>query len=327
MNSFLCEIEKFESGSEAYEEKFYSTGFTELDKALNGGFTAGFHALGAISSLGKTTFALQMSENLAVQGIPVIIFSLEMRQEHLVAKAISRNMYLSFLEQSYSDVSDVNYPKSYGELMNPLIRKHLTVAEQNLLQKAIERTKKCTNGIDLVSNNATVPLTIDGILEYIENYINKTNKRPFIIIDYLQFIRPSERVVNRSDKQNMDYIVSSLVSCAQRFRIPILAISSLSRAAYDRPIDLAAFKESGMIEYSADIVLGMQLKGVGESGFDVNEAKLKTPREIEVVILKGRASAAGSKIEYRFNSKYNYFEEIKTPCFKSSVIDLERRSR
>ena len=72
----------------------WATGFTELDELLDGGFLGGnLILLGAISSLGKTTFALQIAENIASAGKDVLIFSLEMSKNELNAKSISRNTY------------------------------------------------------------------------------------------------------------------------------------------------------------------------------------------------------------------------------------------
>ena len=68
----------------------YSTGFENLDRLLDGGLYPGLYIIGAISSLGKTTFCIQMMDNIAKQGHDVIFFSLEMAAEELIAKAISR---------------------------------------------------------------------------------------------------------------------------------------------------------------------------------------------------------------------------------------------
>jgi hypothetical protein len=68
-------------------------------------------------------------------------------------------------------------------------------------------------------------------------------------------------------------------------------------------------KESGAIEYSSDVLIGLQLKGVEMSEFDVNAAKKKSPREIELVILKNRNGISGDKLEYKYYPLFNYFEE------------------
>lgn len=64
------------------------------------------------------------------------------------------------------------------------------------------------------------------------------------------------------------------------------------------------------IEYSSDVLIGLQLKGAGTKEFDVTEAKAKNPREIELVILKNRNGATGKRIQYKYYPMFNYFEEI-----------------
>ena len=74
---------------------------------------------------------------------------------------------------------------------------------------------------------------------------------------------------------------------------------------------MKSFKESGAIEYGSDVLIGLQLKGADESKFDVDQAKQKNPREIELVILKNRNGATGKKIEYKYYPMFNFFEEVK----------------
>lgn len=72
-----------------------STGFPTLDKALDGGFYDGLYVLGAVSSLGKTAFCMQMADALARQRRDVLVFSLEMTAFELMARSISRESFLS----------------------------------------------------------------------------------------------------------------------------------------------------------------------------------------------------------------------------------------
>lgn len=72
---------------------------------------------------------------------------------------------------------------------------------------------------------------------------------------------------------------------------------------------MEAFKESGAIEYSSDVLIGLQLAGAGGKNFDVNEAKRKDPRDIELVILKNRNGRTGDKIRYSYYPLFNYFVE------------------
>ena len=85
------------------KNKPLSTGIKTLDEALEGGFyKKNLVILGAISSLGKTTLALQIGDNIARGGNDVLIFSLEMSKEELIAKSLSRNMFLKAYDRHYS---------------------------------------------------------------------------------------------------------------------------------------------------------------------------------------------------------------------------------
>ena len=72
---------------------------------------------------------------------------------------------------------------------------------------------------------------------------------------------------------------------------------------------MQAFKESGAIEYSSDVLIGLQFSGVGTSGFNAEEARKKNPREIEMRILKNRNGKTGGKIRLEYYSQFNYFSE------------------
>ena len=75
---------------ESVNTPYIPTGFTRLDNVLDGGLYEGLYIMGAITSLGKTSLALQMADQIAQAGQDVLIFSLEMARSELMAKSISR---------------------------------------------------------------------------------------------------------------------------------------------------------------------------------------------------------------------------------------------
>lgn len=300
-------ISLFENNDSIFNDVHYPTGFKELDRTLNGGLTAGLTIIGAVSSLGKTTFTLQIADNVAHMGMPVLVFSLEMRPEHLLAKNMSRYMYECALREGKHMIC---YAKSYSDLMKEEIRKKFSGEELLLHKAAIKTSKGLEDNLVILSKRADDrTFNIDDIVAFTKWYIKEKKKKPLVIIDYLQYIAPSRDTSSKSDKQNMDDVVGSLIDLAQTERIPVVAISSLSRAGYDKPVNMESFKESGSIEYSAETLIGLQFKGVGEKEFDINEAKSRIPRDVELVLLKNRGSNVGNVINYKFYGKHNYFEE------------------
>lgn len=278
-------------------EDVIPTGFAELDKALEGGFPeVGLHVIGAVSSLGKTTFAMQMAENIA-EVTPVLVFSLEMSQKDLIAKSVSRQTYLLS--------SDERQAKFYSSLIRKKTRSNFTDTEKELVKKAsIQASKKLENISIRVS-----ACTVDDVDKVVNTYIEKIGKKPFVIIDYLQKLRVPDNK-DTTDKRKVDYIVDRLTEIRDKYKISILAVTSFNRENYTQEASFKAFKDSGSIEYSADTVLALQMKGVGTDGYDEAVAKAKMPRDVELKVLKQRMGAVGTKIDLKFDSRFNYFREL-----------------
>ena len=74
---------------------------------------------------------------------------------------------------------------------------------------------------------------------------------------------------------------------------------------------MEAFKESGAIEYSSDVLIGLQAAGAGSKGFDIDAEKKKDPRHVELKILKNRNGRTGDKLYYDYYPKFNYFTETE----------------
>jgi replicative DNA helicase len=148
---------------------------------------------------------------------------------------------------------------------------------------------------------------VEQVRQTVKKHILFTGRTPVVIIDYLQILAPySERA---TDKQNTDKAVMELKRISRDYKTPVICISSFNRANYKEAVTMEAFKESGAIEYSSDVLIGLQLKGAGEKNFDANEAKRKDPREIELVILKNRNGRTGGKIIFNYYPLFNYFRE------------------
>lgn len=317
MNQKMSEIVKLfqiPNNPVLYQVK-YPTGFVELDNALGGGLTAGLHCIGAIPSLGKSTFVMQMAENLSSRNIPSLIFSLEMKAVDLTAKAISRQTYLDTTGRPY-------LAKTMNELLSEQSIKNFTKEEQAVIYHATQALIEKSSHIT-ISESRTDIYFIDKMETTIREYINTQDRKPVVILDYLQILDAPERLRNATDKQIADYNLKQLKRIADIYDIPVILISSFNRENYEVEVTFRAFKDSGNIEYSCDTVMGLQLQGVGTKEFDVEIAKTKYPREIELKILKQRYGAVGIKIPYHFYTKYNYFKENILMHGKEAPFSLE----
>lgn len=290
------------------------TGFPDLDKVLDGGLYEGLYIIGAISSLGKTTFALQVADSIARSGQDVLIFSLEQSRFELVAKSISRltaEIAQSKLEPTLAkSVRDI----TVYERLNRLSEDELT----NLMEARNKYKNEISEHIFI--QEGMNDISVSDVRAGIEKHIRITGKRPVVLIDYLQILAPIDTKRNYSDKQITDLSVSELKRISRDNKVAIIGISSFNRENYTTTANMGAFKESGSIEYGSDVLIGLQLKGIAdikqtanaknEANRFIDAEKEKETRSIELKILKNRNGATGAMIEYTYKAKYNYFTEV-----------------
>ena len=299
IDAFLKDI------NESANTPCFSTGFSKMDEILDGGLYPGLYFIGAISSLGKTTLALQMCDSIARAGNDVLIFSLEMARSELMAKSISRNT-LTIALDVYGGGDAHSRAKTAREISDGKRHKSYTDKDKGLFMDAIADYK--TYAEHLFIEEGIGDIGVAQIRERVQRHVKLTGKAPVVLIDYLQILAPYNDKM--SDKQNTDHNVMELKRLSRDFKTPVIGISSLNRMSYKDAIGMEAFKESGAIEYSSDVLIGLQLKGAGGGkDFDPTAAKKKYPREIEMVILKNRNFKTGDILPLSFYPKYNYFTD------------------
>lgn len=275
------------------------TGFSNIDAIT--GFYPALYALGAVSSLGKTTFANELADNLAQMGRDVIYFSLEQNMLEIVTKSISRESYLIGGEAEAKSAIDIR-----RGTRNP------TVVEATRKYKELSKT------ITVVECNFHTD--VDTMIAYVSDYMEKTKSKPVVIIDYLQIVPPPEdsRKI-RSTKDSIDYTVRALKTFQVDNELVVIMISSLNRQNYLQPIDFESFKESGGIEYSCDVIWGLQLQVMNDEIFSkdgrikekrelVKKAKHEIPRKIELVCLKNRNGIANYSVGFEYFPQFDYFK-------------------
>ena len=316
LSDFIADIEK------RHNRDCVSTGFENLDEILDGGFYPGLYIIGAISSLGKTTFALQVADNAAKKGQDVLVFSLEMGKQELIAKSISR---LSF-QKCKNWGSDLDFATTTRNLMNG---KSLNSKER------VDFLNECIKGYadyagHIYYHIGIGDIGVEKIKAVIARHIKITGRKPLVIIDYLQIIAPFD--MRATDKQNTDKAVVELKRASRDYDVPIFAISSFNRENYTSPVNIASFKESGAIEYTSDVLMALQFKGMDylkkEDG-KYEDEKSRTARiiqlrneqeknaeipgkaqELQLKILKNRNGRKGG-VDLEFHPMFNCFEVPK----------------
>lgn len=289
-------INKFMKGiADSVNTPAIETKFSNLDRELDGGLFEGLYIIGAISSLGKTTFILQIADQIAQQGHDVLIFSLEMARTELMAKSISRLTLLN--------TDNARYAKTTRGITEG--KRHLKYSkeEKDLINKSILSYNEYAENIYISEELGNIGVM--EIREAVRKHIEITGKTPILIVDYIQILSPLDP--RASDKQNTDVAVLELKRISRDHKTTVLGISSLNRSNYNTEINMAAFKESGAIEYSSDVLLGLQYEGQGKD-FDIEEAANENPRKIELKILKNRNGGRG-KVAFDYYPLFNYFKE------------------
>lgn len=246
-----------------------STGFPLLDEVLSGGMREGLTVIGAISSLGKTTMIQQIADNVAQSGRDVLFISLEMAKTELMSKSISRETLLEVLE---NDGNIRNAKTSIG-ITDASKYENYSDEEHELIYTATKRYAEYAGNIYIVE--AFGQIGFQDIRELVKIHYEKTGQAPIVVIDYLQIMKPDDP--RATDKSNTDKAVNGLKQISRDFKTTIVAISSLNRESYNRPMSLTAFKESGAIEYSSDVLIGLDftkmLDDANEMDFEEEKTK------------------------------------------------------
>ncbi|MBR0518588.1 toprim domain-containing protein [bacterium] len=322
-NSSINSLNDLFKSFEQPRQKAISTGFDSLNKVLYGGFFTGLYILGAVSSLGKTSFALQVASQIAERGQDVLIFSLEMSKRELLAKIISRFTFEINRDSARNTIEILNNFTSKDDEAK-------AIRQKENRNSAFDRLKEFAHRIYI--SEGIGDININAIRERIEEHIKITGNTPFVLIDYVQIICPLD--FKMTDKQATDRNITELKRISRDFNCVILGISSFNRESYKEEVSLTSFKESGAIEYGSDVLIGIQYKALEreekynpkvkentiETDAQYNKRKqvfykdLETKRAkgefipLQVKILKNRNGRTG-KADIYFKPPYNYFTD------------------
>lgn len=312
--AFFEDIEKFKTANNR------KTGFKCLDEKA-GGLYSGLYVVAAISSLGKTTFCHQIADQLAEQGEDVLFFSLEQSRLELITKSFARTTARLDITNAVTSLQ--------------IRRGGLTSSQYKTLEIAVETYKKqIGDRLSVIEGNFDSNITF--ISDYIRRYIRKTNTRPIVFVDYLQILQPPQSA--QGIRESIDTTVTELKRLSREYNITIFVISSVNRSNYLTPIDFESLKESGGIEYTADVVYGLQLQALSEELFTtdkkikdkrerIREAKKENPRQIELVCLKNRYGVSSFNCYFEYNPKYDLYSESKVQPEQAAEQEVKQQKK
>lgn len=208
-----------------------ATGFLDLDYKTAGLQPSDLILIAARPSMGKTAFVLNVAEYVAFkQNKTVAVFSLEMSKEQLVNRLFSMEAKVDSQHMRTGNLSDAEWEK--------LIESAAEIGKSNLI-------------ID-----DTPGISISELRSKCRKYKLEHNLE-MVIIDYLQLMSGSGRSTD-SRQQEISDISRSLKALARELKVPVVALSQLSRAVEQRPDHrpmLSDLRESGAIEQDADVVM------------------------------------------------------------------------
>ena len=269
-----------------------STGFYDLDTYTNGLQKSDLIILAARPAMGKTAFALNIAQNVALRAkVPVAVFSLEMSKDQLAQRLMCSEAEVDTQRLKTGNMQAKDWDK---------------------LAKAMAELYEAKIYID-----DTAGCTITDLRAKCRRLAMAEKDLGLIVIDYLQLIEGT----GREDRmQQISSISRGLKILAKELNIPILALSQLSRAVEgrtDKRPMLSDLRESGSIEQDADIVMFIYRDEYYKNANDEEDEAEKAANkgEAEIIIAKHRNGPVGT-VKLLFQGSITKFKNpIKTDVF------------
>lgn len=280
-------VQAFDSIEKLYDEKKgvtgLSTGFTDLDRLTSGLQNSDLIVVAARPSMGKTTLALNMAQQIAVkEKLPTAFFSMEMSKEQLAQRLLCAESQIDAQNMRRGFLSQDEWHK-LTMAVGPLSESPLYIDDSASLSvmevRAKARRLKAEKGLQAV------------------------------FVDYLQLMRGFSRFESR--QQELSEISRALKALAKELTVPVVALSQLSRAVEKRPDRrpiLSDLMESGGIEANADLVMFIYRESYYNKDSDKGNIA-------EISIAKQRNGPTGL-IELYFLDRYTKFANVARESIK-----------
>jgi replicative DNA helicase len=257
------------------------TGFYDLDRMTSGLQPGDMVVLAARPSMGKTAFAVNIAEHVALnEGLPVAIFSMEMGASQLAVRIVGS---IGRVDQ--------------GHLRNG----RLTDDEWPRLTEAIEKLRNISLHID-----ETPGLTPSELRANARRLARQCGKLGLIVVDYLQLMSGSGGGSDENRATELGEISRGLKMLARELQCPVIALSQLNRSVEQRPDKrpmMSDLRESGAIEQDADIIMFIY-----RDEYYTKDA-CKEPGVAEVIIAKQRNGPTGT-VKLAFLRNLTRFESL-----------------
>ena len=254
-----------------------TTGFYDLDNITSGLHKSDLIILAARPAMGKTAFALNLAQNVALKGKKAVaIFSLEMPKQQLVSRMLCAEAEVDSQRVKTGNLQ----PKDWEKLVEGMTR----LSEAKIY-------------IDDAAG-----ATVTDVKAKCRRLMMEEKELGLIVIDYLQLMEGGGNPNDRN--QQISQISRSLKGLAKELDVPIIALSQLSRAVESRPDKrpmMSDLRESGAIEQDADIIMFIYRDEY------YNRDDVENKGKAEVIIAKHRNGSVGT-VELLFQSNITKFK-------------------
>ena len=271
--------ELHENGAE--EVTGVRTGFYDLDRMTAGLQPGDLIVLAARPSMGKTAFALNIGEHVAVnEGLPVVVFSMEMGASQLALRMVGS---LGRIDQQHLRT---------GALRDD---------EWGRLSEAVDKLGKVTMFID-----ESPALNPSELRARARRQARQCGKLGLIIVDYLQLMSGTTSSNDENRATVIGEISRGLKALAKELQCPVIALSQLNRSVESRtdkrPM-MSDLRESGAIEQDADVIMFIYRDDY------YNKDASKEPGVAEIIIGKQRNGPVGT-IKLTFLKPLTKFDNL-----------------
>ena len=280
---------------------------------------AGLTFLGARPGMGKSTFALQIASEIAAAGSPVLFYSLEMPSVRMEAKILNRAIHM-------------RYPNS-SLTADWFLREENNTGKQKDWKLVEKVGKEISGSFDKMYIKERKKLSVSGrdIVQDVEMFMNEKKEKPVVFVDYLQILSSCTGNRNATERQKNDENINELSGLSNKYDLAVFVISSLNRESYreeQRSLRMDSFKETGGIEYSASVILGLQPRNIRQPKFNYEQEMSKEIREQEIVFLKQRYGISGMKanVSVDFHAAKDLYTE-KGAFGKKSAQNVSRETK
>ena len=306
--SVLYNIDSFFQKSEEGKFKPISTGFKNFDSIINGGLQKqSLVVIGGGSSMGKTTFTINLALNLLKQNKKIIYYSLEMSEEQIQSKIFSNIAYTTGRKSISSD-----------RFFNLYDTNTMTEASKKQILEIIKARTEIQNLFVIHQSNL-----LDDIIQKVEQ-INKALKEkeeesPILIIDYLQYLQGKQ-------KEDTQALIKRATAFFKNYAIEndsiviVLTANNRESTKEKQKTMFSGGRDSSDIEYSSDYNLQInfaeweEYKGNNreEELHSLQELKEMNPKEISFTLHKARMGQSGKVMKFSFDGITNNFSEINS---------------